>query len=307
MRKFIVGFFLMLLIIPFERMVAQSARSYLVYSVIGDVYVAKGQQKTRVSPRKQISSSDILIMAKGAALNLLDESSSALCSVTSVGKMMLAEMLKKQKSVPQSLSKQYFSYLMKQLFNKGSQSMSHPNSYMQTTGTSYRSTNTDSVFVTSLLQKIPETSGNFESSIVQKNVFPITDMNVSFSIISCSTGLPIPENVMVDESCYLSVSNATDKPLYVNVLDLGADGSKYLLLPVDSASSCAHLLVPGQSVVDFKSEPFIFGKGSKDETFVLFAVETPIDFSILMNPIAVKEKKTTVMPIGIYKKNIGLK
>src|SRR5574344_1091560 len=105
---------------------SQKPKSYMVYSVIGDVFIQKGQQKVRIKPRTQINDSEILTVAKGAALNLLDESSCALRSVATTGSMNLREFLVKQKVNPKSLSKQYFSYLVKQLFNSSGQKMAHP-------------------------------------------------------------------------------------------------------------------------------------------------------------------------------------
>jgi len=309
MKNLLITVFLLTGILVTNEVFAQKSHSktYTVYSVIGDVYLQKGQQKTRILPRKQIRETDVLLVPKGAAVNLLDESANSLCAVSTPGKMALNELLGQQKAAPKSLSKQYFAYLMKELFNRESRKMSHPDCYMQTTGTSYRSSNIDSLFISSVIQKVSGANGNFEENILRNDVFPTTDMNVTFSIISCNTGLPISDNVPNNESCYLSVKNETNNPLYVNVLDLGKDGSKYLLLPVDSASTCAHLLVPGQSQVDFKSEPFIFGEKSKDETFILFAVETPVDFSILMNPIKTDNKNRKPIPLGVFKKSVMVK
>lgn len=287
-------------------MVYAQSKSYMVYSVIGDIYIQKGQQKTRLRPRSHVSNTDIVIIPKGAALNLLDEASSSMRSLSIEGKMELRDLLALQKNSPKSLSKQYFAYLVKQLFNSASQKMSHPDCYMQSTGTSYRSDDVDSIFLSTVVSKLPALDADFEKSIVNENTFPTSDLNVSFSIISCNTGLSVKDRVSMNESCYLAVKNGTDQPLYVNVLDIGKDGSKYLLLPVDSASTCAHLLVPGQSEIEFKADPFIFGKEAKDETFVLFAVDTPIDFSILMNPIRASGKQRSPIMLGIYKRNVKI-
>lgn len=64
--------------------------------------------------------------------------------------------------------------------------------------------------------------------------------------------------------------------------------------------------MPGQSEIEFKADPFIFGKEAKDETFVLFAVDTPIDFSILMNPIRASGKQRSPIMLGIYKRNVKI-
>ena len=69
------------------------------------------------------------------------------------------------------------------------------------------------------------------------------------------------------------------------VLDIDENGGKYLVLPVDEAALCAHLLVPPESTVSFTSEPFEFMDAKSKEAFLLVATEEPVDFSILMSPI----------------------
>jgi hypothetical protein len=78
-------------------------------------------------------------------------------------------------------------------------------------------------------------------------------------------------------------------------LDIDEKGNKYLVLPVDSAATCAHLLVPPMSTISFKSDPFIFSDNPIKETFILMATQDPVDFSILMNPI----KKGRAKPIKL--------
>jgi hypothetical protein len=279
-------------------------KNYTVYSVIGDVYLTYGQKKSRVKPRLSIKSSDVVIASKGSALNLLDEEKSILYSLAPVGKSSMSNILARQKSASKSLTKQYLSYLMKKLFSKESQNMIHPDCYMQITGTSYRSEGTDSIFLSSVWNKFDNSENQFEQTACQSNVFPQTDYDVTFSIVSCETGLPIDKDVRTNESCYVRVNNKTLIPLYVNVLNIDAEGKKYLLLPMDEAATCAHLLVPGQSEVDFKSEPFIFDGNPSDETFLLFAVDSPVDFSILLNPITKDAKQRNPMAVGVFKKMV---
>jgi hypothetical protein len=143
-------------------------------------------------------------------------------------------------------------------------------------------------------------SGNsVESSLIQPQTKVESDLDVRFELISCATGLPVDRNVDVATSCYIRVTNSTDDPLYVNVLDVDANGNKYLVLPVDEAATCSHLFVPGNSTVSFKAEPFEFSEPKSKETFLLIATEEPVDFSILMNPI--RGNGGSTMKSGIYR------
>jgi hypothetical protein len=128
-----------------------------------------------------------------------------------------------------------------------------------------------------------------------------TDMDVRFELVSCDTGFEIKDKVEGNTGSYVRVHNNTEEALYVNVLNIDRQGNKYLILPVDEAATCAHLLVPPMSTVSFKSEPFIFSEEPSEEAFILIATQDPVDFSILMNPI--KGGKGKSMKSGLSRKH----
>ena len=204
----------------------------------------------------------------------------------------------KAAKAPKNLSKQYLSYMVKQLFSKESKNLSHPSAYMQATATSYRATARDS-FLLNRLASMAEMTASVESSLIQPKNLLSSDLDVRFDLVSCETGEPINPEVDVFTNCYVRVTNRTEEPLYVNVLDIDERGNKYLVLPVDEAATCAHLLVPAGCTVAFKSEPFEFSEANSRETFLLVATEEPVDFSILMSPI--RGNGGDQMKSGIYR------
>jgi hypothetical protein len=127
-----------------------------------------------------------------------------------------------------------------------------------------------------------------------------TDYDIEFDLIDCSTGEPLGEHIAPNTSCYLRVSNQTSELLYMNLLDIDRQGNKYLVLPMDAAATCAHLLVPAMSTVSFKTEPFIFGDEPSEETLLLMAVREPVDFSIVMDNIKTGGKST--MRVGLNRR-----
>ena len=141
-----------------------------------------------------------------------------------------------------------------------------------------------------MINKIAELlSGNplesMESRLIDPKTPLLTDYDVQFDLINCDTGLPVDNNVAAGTSCYVRVTNHSTEVLYMNVLDIDDQGNKYLVLPIDEAQTCAHLLVPPMGTVSFKADPFIFGDNPSKEVFLLMATPDPIDFSIVMNPI----------------------
>ena len=274
-----------MLFFVFTMVQAISAADYLVYSVIGDIQMVQNNKKVSLSARQTINSQTRIAIGKESAVNVLDEKNSKLYSFTTPGTYTVAALIQDAKT-PKSLSSQYVSYLVKQLFSKESHSLKHPDTYMQTTATSYRATSTDSLLLNKL-SFIAQGNGinTVENALVDNKVYVIGDFDVWFELVSCTTGMPITKYVEKNTNCYVRVHNKSQIPVYVNILNVDEKGKKYLVLPVDEAALCSHLLVPAQSTVSFTSEPFQFADAHSKEAFLLLATEDPVDFSILMSPI----------------------
>ena len=98
---------------------AISAADYLVYSVIGDIQMVQNNKKVSLSARQTINSQTRIAIGKESAVNVLDEKNSKLYSFTTPGTYTVAALIQDAKT-PKSLSSQYVSYLVKQLFSKES-------------------------------------------------------------------------------------------------------------------------------------------------------------------------------------------
>lgn len=269
------------------------AQTYTVYSVIGTARIVEGKKSTPLLPRKVVNKDTRLQIGAESAVTLLDEKDNRMISISSEGIFPVSQLVNKVKGKSKDISKQYMSYLIKQLFSDGSQRMSHPDSYMQVTATSYRSSTSDSLLLSCIAQAIHEETGKTTEQLLCSPDNELqSDLNVSFELVSCDTGYSLENQVKGNTGSYVRVHNRTDEPLYVNVLDIDENGDKYLVLPIDETATCAHLLVPPMSTVSFKSEPFIFPEKSSKESFILVATQEPVDFSILMGPIVNGRGKT---------------
>lgn len=284
------------LLITFQMLIFTSiihAQTYTVYSVIGNTRIVDGKKSIPLTPRKQITTKTHLFIGSESAITILDEKNNKMYSFSAEGTFIVDNLIKKVSKKGKSISRQYMSYLVKQLFSDGSQKMSHPDTYMQVTATSYRSVSNDSMLIRRIVESLPSSSGlTTEQLLCNPDNTLQTDMDVKFELISCDTGFEIKDKVVGNTGCYVRIHNNTDEALYVNVLNIDQLGNKYLVLPVDESATCAHLLVPSMSTVSFKSEPFIFSEEKSEETFVLIATPDPVDFSILMNPIQSRSGKS---------------
>ena len=293
-------FILLLLLMP----LSLAAQSYTVYSVVGTARWHNGKTMVPLKARKVVSAQTKLQLGEESAVTVIDEKNAKMYSFTSAGVNTVADLIKNLKGNAKSLSKQYLSYVVKQLFSDDSEKMSHPNTYMQATATAYRSSSNDSLLLNQmgrLLTTDNAPAGKTVESILVDPAIPVsTDYDVQFELIDCTTGMPLDERIAPNTSCYLRVTNHTSELLYMNMLDIDRQGNKYLVLPMDAAATCAHLLVPAMSTVSFKKEPFVFGDEPSEETLLLMAVREPVDFSIVMDNMKTGGQST--MRVGLNRR-----
>ena len=209
-----------------------------------------------------------------------------------------------------SLTKQYMSYLVKQLFNSNGKKMLHPDAYMQVTGTSYRAEATDSLMAARVVRIAAEGTapeGTTEQQLFSSSNLIASDLDVQFELVDVQTGRPVGAHVAPNTACYVRVKNNTSETLYVNVLNIDAQGNKYMVLPMDEDATCANLLVPANATVGFKADPFITSDTPSTDAFVLVATETPVNFSILMNAITAGKADGARVRVGVARTVLNTK
>jgi hypothetical protein len=276
------------------------AQSYTVYSVVGSARWHNGKAMVPLKARKVVSDQTTLQLGEESAVTVIDEKNAKMYSFTSPGVNTVGNLVKGLKGRSKNLSKQYLSYVVKQLFSDDSEKMSHPNTYMQATATAYRSSSNDSLLLNQLGHLLGGTTTSLDSLLIDPKTSVATDYDIQFDLVDCTTGMVLDGTIAPNTSCYLRVTNRTADLLYMNLLDIDKQGNKYLVLPMDAAATCAHLLVPAMSTVSFKAEPFIFGDEPSDETLVLMAVREPVDFSIVMDTMKTGGKST--MQVGLNRR-----
>ena len=277
-----------------------SAQSYTVYSVVGSARWHNGKTMVPLKARKVVSDKTTLQLGDESAVTVIDEKNAKMYSFTSPGVNTVGNLVKGLKGRSKNLSKQYLSYVVKQLFSDDSEKMSHPNTYMQATATAYRSSSNDSLLLHQLGHLLGGTTTSLDSLLIDPKTSVATDYDIQFDLVDCTTGMVLDGTIAPNTSCYLRVTNRTADLLYMNLLDIDKQGNKYLVLPMDAAATCAHLLVPAMSTVSFTAEPFIFGDEPSDETLVLMAVREPVDFSIVMDTMKTGGKST--MQVGLNRR-----
>ena len=281
-----------LVVILMIAIVALSAvgKSLTVYSVTGEVKKRVNGKWVVLVSGNTLRQGDVVSVGEESALTVLDEDNCKMIYLTERGRKSVKEWVKGAAG-SKSLTRQYVSYLCRQLVNVGSTKMSHPDTYMQATATVYRSLSTDSLLLWSV-----------SHALSACDEVPHSDLDVTFDLVTSVDNVTVNREVTGDTGCYVRVCNNAAEHVYVNVLNIDTEGNKYLVLPVDELSLCAHLLVPPHTTVAFKSEPFVFENETGEESFLLIATREPVDFSVLMNPFTEGDGKK--IDTGLSRKTI---
>ena len=287
-----------------------SAQKYMVYSVVGKAYIQQGNRFVPLPAHKYINKSARLKITSESAVTILDEAKLKMYSFTREGTNTIADLLDLSSKRTKSLTKQYMSYIMKHIFDPKVQKMSHPDAYMQVTGTSYRAESIDSMFMARVVDILSEGTipgGTPEQKIVNPANRFISDYDVSLELIDTQTGKPLYNDIAPNTACYIRVKNNTEETLYVNVLNVDTKGNKYLVLPMDEEATCSNLLVPAKCTVGFKTEPFITSDVPSTDSFLLVATDEPVNFSILMNDITAGQYKHPKIRVGLSRVYTSIK
>ena len=155
-----------------------------------------------------------------------------------------------------------------------------------------------------ILNEGTSAKGTAEQQLFNSENAIASDFDVSLELVDVETGLPLANSAKRNTPCYVRVKNNTEETLYVNILNIDKDGNKYLILPMDEEATCSNLLVPANSTVGFKSEPFITPDMPSHDAFVLVATEEPVNFSIMMNPLTKGDIQQTDAKVGVARFNL---
>lgn len=131
------------------------AQTYCVYSVRGDVKLVEGNKTKDVEVRNVLNASQTLSMSKGSMVVLLEMGAEKYCTLTVPGKGTISKLLANKQSTTEQCSKKYWSYLMKQIFGKGT--LVTRTAHMANTTGSYRETDSLLIMVDSQKKAVADT------------------------------------------------------------------------------------------------------------------------------------------------------
>ena len=285
MKKIVITFMLSLLCY------VVSAQSLYVYSIIGKAEVLQGNDWVKLEKRAKLSSKDNIRVGENSALSLLDRDAEKIYSIPETTGDV-SKIIESLKDKQQNVSSQFFQHAMRSMFNGGSDKISH-----SAAGCTYRGDEVEFDISRSIQQKL---NGAKMDEISNEK----TDYSISFEVIKRNTKEKVEGNANIGEQSFFRIKNNSNKPMYVNILDIDAQGKRVVCLPMDDAQTMAHLLIPANCTIDLTDYSTEFTESKGTDCMILVAAENPFDLRMVSNKIDESDNKnaTKHFPVGIYKK-----
>lgn len=275
-----------------------SAQDIYVYSVIGRAERQENGQWVMLQKRNQLKMDDVIRVADNSALSIIDRKAEKIYSIPQTSSKKISELIAAYKG-KQSYAANFVSHASKSLFNGGSDRISN-----DAAGCTYRGDIIENDIAKSLIAKV-KGAGSFDGFDNAK-----TDYQISFEILDRNTKSTLGAEVLVDNQAIFRITNSSDVPLYINILDINQLGEKYVCLPIDDATTMSHLLIPANCTIDLVSYPIEFAEPKGVDNLILIATEVPYDLRQVkkyLEKVDANAAATSNYPIGVYSKNVTVK
>ena len=268
-----------------------TAQDLYVYSVIGKVEIQKDGSWSQLQKRMKLSADDVIKVDENSALSILDRKAEKVYSIGKSDAKKVSAVIDNVKGNQKSATSQFMAHASKSLFNGGSDKISH-----EAAGCTYRGDIIENDIAKTILA---EQKGDKLAAINNAN----TDYAVTFEVIERATGKIAAPNVKLGDQAFFRIKNNSDKMLYVNVIDIDANGNLFDCLPIDEAHTLSHLMIPANSTVDLKEFPIEFAEPKGTDCMVLIAMEEPYDLRLVNKMLQTKGVEPSAKcAVGLYRK-----
>ncbi|NDV47511.1 hypothetical protein D0T49_10680 [Paludibacter sp. 221] len=252
------------------------AQTYHVASVNGNAYVLKNGERTTLTPREILRTTDVIEIGKNSSLAVVDKKESKLYSLKETNAEQLSKVIKSQSK---SAINKFAGRFIESLTRGDTEKISYEATV------SYKDMAEDLRIYTAL-----------------KNAATQSAYPVLFTMIEQSSGQTLKGEAAVGDLFFFRITNKSATPLYINILNISSDGSMYDCLPIDVGGTMLHLLVPGYSTVDLKQYPMEFTEPKGEDSFTLIAHNKPFDLRNVIQYFRLNENTSANKAfIGTYK------
>ncbi|MCQ2191514.1 MAG: copper chaperone PCu(A)C [Paludibacteraceae bacterium] len=270
------------------------AQNLIVYNVTGSAEKLDGSNWKALTRRETLKETDVVRVGKNSALSILDKGSSKVYALKQGEAQKVGDLIGDIRSNQNSASGKYFDHMVGSLFNGSSSTVSH-----NAGGCSYRGAAIENDMARTIAFK------QANNSLV-KISNGTSDYNVRFDVIDRNADTTLSK-VFIGKEAYFRITNNSEVDLYVNIIDVNAEGELYDCMPVDEGMTLSHLLIPAKSTIDLKDYPIAFSEPVGTDHLLLLAYPEPFDLrvvnKVLLTPGLSAAKSCK---LGIYNKSVNI-
>jgi len=261
------------------------AQQFTVASVNGKAECLHFGQWVGLTNRIKVNGADTVRIGENSALTILDYKESKCYTLKSQPAAPLIKIIQSQSS--SSIAGKFVKYLMRELLNGNTDK---EDKVLATV--SYKDVSADRQIYADITDTLCQSA------------YP-----VSMQLIDYNTKKEIQNSGQIGQDFFFRITNDADKPLYVNVLYISSDKSYADCLPIDSAETMIHFLIPAYSTLDYSEYPQRFGQPAGMDNLTLVAFPQPFDLRRIIQLFERQEiiHTKTSCNTGIYKTSLTIK
>lgn len=268
---------IVLLMLALSVSFSANAQNLWVYSTNGKVEVFSGGNWSVPVPYQKLNPADSIRTSNGASVSLLDRQHDMLFSVQDQGSHSVESLVRNAQTKSKKQSKELISYLWNSL--RGDNNVG---AFYRPAGVVYRDDDVNSTIAAAV------------SSMT-------TNLPVEFDLLVEETGCLIGEMAKIGNTAVVRVRNHSPFDLFVNIIDVDANGNMAACFPINTAQQMSQLLIPSGSEVVLDSFPIIFSEPRGEDNLILVA--SPEWFNIDAVVMCVQSGRTTTkkVDVGLFK------
>lgn len=259
------------------------AQNVWTYSANGHVEVFQNGEWKLFEAYQILSPTDSIRFAEGSSITILDRRNEKLFAVQMRGSHSVQSIIIDSRSKSNYHSKDFISFLWNSLRNGN-----NPDKYRKPASVVYRDDDINSAI-----------------AAVVSNMS--TNLPVEFELLDGETGCLICDTATFGGSAVVKVKNHSASDLFVNIIDVDADGNMSACIPVNSVQQMTQLLIPAQSQVVLESFPIVFGEPRGEDELILVACPYWFDIDSVILGIQSGRYTTKHMSVGVFKQRLIVK
>ena len=254
-----------------------------VYSFNGGIEIRSASGWKPAELYQRLSPSDSIRFGINASISILDRKNDKLYAIQKNHVASVEELLNEVSRHTNKQPKSVVSYLWQSLTGKNT-----GNEFRSSAGVVYRNDDVNYALASAVASST--------------STFP-----VDFTLLDRETGCSVNETATVGNSALIQVNNHSAQDLFINVIDVDANGNMVPCIPVTSAQIMTQLFIPANSEVLLDSFPIVFTEPRGEDTLILVASPELFDAGVVVNALKTGKGTTRKIDVGVFKVRLTIR